>query len=322
MAASRRLIPKVIGSVIALGALLSSAVAKAPGALAARGDRLDRDTSALVDAVRASLTAQGQWPPANGSVQMNLCQALEVFSRTVKESPDLSRSSNFSGNSEVYMAAQRLQAAAAAVDPLIGLASSGNVGGLWLQIKNEISAQNSFAAAASGMGGGSMFMPGAYYPNQAFAPSINGFPVGGTFPGAINTNSTYSPYASQFGNGYYGGVNPASLQDAANRYNGELNSFINEAQKNLGRGGFQTADPGLIMNMSTALSFLQQTSRSVTRALSNNGNFAARQAYIGQILSASDRFESAFKAASPSIPLQMRFATVKQQLTVLVQLSH
>ncbi len=311
MAASSRFRPERFGLVLALSALAASLVS-APGALAARGDRLDRDTSALVDAVRASLTAQGQWPPANGSVQMNLCQALEVFSRTVKESPDLSRSSNFSGNSEAYMATQRLQAAAAAVDPLIGLASAGNVGGLWLQIKNEIGAQSSFAAAASGMGGGSMFMPGAYYPNPAFTPSINGF----------NSSGTYSPYASQFGNGYYGGVNPASLQDAANRYNGELNSFINEAQKGLGRGGFQTADAGLVMNMSTALSLLQQTSRSVTRALSNNSNFAARQAYIGQILSASDRFESAFKAASPSIPLQMRFASVKQQLTMLVQLSH
>lgn len=95
-------------------------------------NRMQRDTSQLVQSVQASLQMQGKWPPAGASTEMQLCNGLNVFQQQVNQ---LARAGNNPDSSR--QSAMQLQASIATLDPLIASTVSTNpaVNMQWSSIK-------------------------------------------------------------------------------------------------------------------------------------------------------------------------------------------
>ncbi len=128
--------PKVIRSLIVL---LAAAVVPISAAQAGGSGSLQRDTDQLVRSVQTGLTLQGKWPPPVGSPEMQLCTALQAFTQEVKRAPNSSNNNQYQNGQFGNPQFAGLQASAANVDSLIGLASnSPDVASRWMSIKNQI----------------------------------------------------------------------------------------------------------------------------------------------------------------------------------------
>ena len=310
-----------VAVLLSFAALLSFAEVSA-----SRGDQLDRSTNKFVDAVRVNLTMQGAWPPPTGSQQFQLCQALEVFSRAARETPDLRSQSG--SPSERFLAVQRLQSAAASVDSLIGSCNLTTALPAWMEVKNQLNSLTALNGAATSYGynynsgfpgqmPGQQLMPGQQiFPGQQFIPSQQYMPGQTFIPGAY-----YPGFNQQIGGSPYDANNffNSSFIGEAQALESDLNGFVSVFQKSLGAGGLTATDPNLIMNCGGSLTLLQNTVKTNVRALKSSNNFATRQVHLNQILAASDRFESAMTAASPSLVIQMRWNQYKQRLSSLIQ---